>query len=102
MQTPAGLFSTNAYGADGFVSSTVDSVVGGSPVRTNSYTWLNAMVRTQTDPRGLTLTYTWDALNRLHEKGYLGDPVSKAKSVRLTDEGRAKAEELFRKLFGKS
>ena len=58
VQTPAGLFSTNAYGANGFISSTVDSVVGGSPVRTNSYTWLNAMLRTQTDPRGLTVTYT--------------------------------------------
>jgi Mn-dependent DtxR family transcriptional regulator len=28
--------------------------------------------------------------------------VSKAKSVVLTEDGKAKAEELFRKLFGKS
>jgi hypothetical protein len=47
-------------------------------------------------------SHDWDALNRLHEKGYIDNPVSKAKSVRLTEEGRARAEELFRKLFGKS
>jgi len=46
--------------------------------------------------------HDWDALNRLHEKGYIGNPVSKNKSVALTEEGKAKAEELFYKLFGKS
>jgi hypothetical protein len=46
--------------------------------------------------------HDWDALNRLHDKGYIGNPVSKNKSVALTEKGRAKAEELFRKLFGKS
>ena len=45
--------------------------------------------------------HDWDALNRLHEKGYIGNPVGKAKSVALTEEGKARAEELFRKLFGK-
>ena len=43
----------------------------------------------------------WDALNRLHEKGFISNPKSKAKSVTLTDEGRKLAEELFEKLFGK-
>jgi Domain of unknown function (DUF6429) len=47
-------------------------------------------------------SHDWDALNRLHEKGYIDDPVSKAKSVGLTEEGKARSEELFRKLFGKS
>jgi hypothetical protein len=47
-------------------------------------------------------SHDWDALNRLHAKGYIGDPVSKSKSVALTEDGKAKAEELFRKLFGKS
>lgn len=46
-------------------------------------------------------SHDWEALNRLHQKGYIGDPVSKAKSVALTDEGKAKSEELFRKLFTK-
>ncbi len=26
--------------------------------------------------------HDWDALNRLHEKGYISNPASKAKSVR--------------------
>ncbi len=47
-------------------------------------------------------SHDWDVLNRLHEKGYIGDPVSKAKSVALTQEGRAKSDELFRRLFGKA
>jgi hypothetical protein len=45
--------------------------------------------------------HDWDALNRLHEKGYIEDPVSKSKSVGLTEVGRAKSEELFYRLFGK-
>ncbi len=44
--------------------------------------------------------HDWDALDRLYEKGYIADPKSKAKSVALTDEGRARAEELFHQLFG--
>ncbi len=43
----------------------------------------------------------WDAMERLHEKGYIGNPKSKAKSVLLTDEGRKLSEELFFKFFGK-
>ena len=43
----------------------------------------------------------WDALDRLHEKGYLSNPKSKAKSVVLSDEGLRRSEELFRKFFGK-
>ena len=34
--------------------------------------------------------------------GYIENPVSKNKSVGFTEEGKAKAEELFWKLFGKS
>ena len=44
--------------------------------------------------------HDWDALGRLHEKGLIGDPVSKAKSVYLTPEGLAKSRELFDRLFG--
>jgi Domain of unknown function (DUF6429) len=47
-------------------------------------------------------SHDWDALNRLHAKGFILNPVSKSKSVGLTDEGRAKAEELFWSLFGKT
>src|SRR5688500_11475349 len=31
--------------------------------------------------------FDWDTLDRLHRKGLIGDPVNKAKSVVLTDEG---------------
>lgn len=46
-------------------------------------------------------SFDWDAMNRLHEKGYISNPVGKAKSVILTDEGVAEAERLFQELFGK-
>jgi len=44
----------------------------------------------------------WDAMERLHEKGYIGNPKSKAKSVALTEEGAKRSEELFKKHFLKS
>jgi Domain of unknown function (DUF6429) len=46
--------------------------------------------------------YDWDALDRLYRKGMICDPVGKAKSVVLTDEGLAESERLFRELFGKA
>lgn len=54
------------------------------------------------DERRAWKSHDWDALNRLYEQGMIYDPVNKAKSVVLTDEGLAKAEELFHALFGKS
>ena len=42
----------------------------------------------------------WEVMNRLHEKGYIGNPKSKAKSVWLTEEGARLSEALFRKHFG--
>jgi len=43
--------------------------------------------------------HDWDALDRLYQKGMIDNPVGKAKSVMLTDEGLAESERLFRKLF---
>ena len=43
--------------------------------------------------------FDWGAMNRLHEKGYISDPVGKAKSVVFTEEGQRRSEELFRKMF---
>jgi hypothetical protein len=43
----------------------------------------------------------WEVTNRLHEKGLICNPVGKAKSVVLTDEGLKKSEALFYKLFSK-
>ncbi|UCF84552.1 MAG: hypothetical protein JSV50_02660 [Desulfobacteraceae bacterium] len=42
----------------------------------------------------------WDAMDRLHDKGYIGNPKTKAKSVTLTEEGERLSEELFKKHFG--
>ena len=44
--------------------------------------------------------FDWDTMNRLHEKGYIGNPVSLSKSVVVTAEGAKRAKELFRKYFG--
>ena len=43
----------------------------------------------------------WEAMNRLHEKGFILNPVGKAKSVALTEKGLQESERLFRKLFVK-
>lgn len=45
--------------------------------------------------------HDWDVLNRLHNSGYIDDPVSKAKSVVLTDEGAERSKRLFEKHFTK-
>ena len=45
--------------------------------------------------------FDWDALDRLHRKGMISDPVGKAKSVVFTEEGRREAERLFRELFAR-
>jgi hypothetical protein len=44
-------------------------------------------------------SFDWDAMDRLHNKGLISDPVGRAKSVLLTDAGLEKAERLFHKLF---
>jgi len=41
-------------------------------------------------------------MNRLHEKGYIGNPKSKATSVYLAEEGARLSEALFKKHFGVS
>jgi hypothetical protein len=43
--------------------------------------------------------FDWDAMDRLHKKGFISDPVGKAKSVVLTEEGQREAERLFAQLF---
>jgi hypothetical protein len=44
----------------------------------------------------------WDSLDHLHEKGYIGNPKSKGKSVTLSEEGAKLSEKLFKKHFGSS
>ena len=43
--------------------------------------------------------FDWAAMDRLHQKGFISDPVSKAKSIVFTEEGLREAERLFHELF---
>jgi len=45
-------------------------------------------------------SFDWDVLGRLHQKGYISDPVGKAKSVLFTEEGARESERLLELLFG--
>ena len=62
---PGGLVTTNTYGGDGYLARQVH--VG---FATNSYAWSNALIFTHTDPRGMTTTNTWDALERLRRVSF--------------------------------
>ncbi|CAN0627951.1 protein of unknown function [Burkholderia multivorans] len=44
-------------------------------------------------------SFDWDVLNRPHERGLIGEPVNKAKSVILTEEGLRESERLFKQHF---
>ena len=54
------------------------------------------------DERRAWKGFDWDVLDRLHQKGIIMDPVGKAKSVILTDEGLARSRDMLRELFAKS
>ncbi len=43
--------------------------------------------------------FDWATMNRLYEKGYISNPVGKAKSIAMDEEGYKKAEDLFKKFF---
>jgi hypothetical protein len=40
-------------------------------------------------------------MGRLHEKGYITDPVTQAKSVLFTEEGLRESQRLFQTLFSR-
>jgi hypothetical protein len=44
-------------------------------------------------------SHDWNALDRLHAKGFIGNPKGKAMSVVVTDTGRERARQLFEKMF---
>jgi hypothetical protein len=45
--------------------------------------------------------FDWEAMNRLHDKGMIDDPVGKTKSVVFTEEGLRRSKELFETMFTK-
>jgi hypothetical protein len=46
--------------------------------------------------------FDWAAMERLHQKGLIHNPVGKAKSVSFTEEGLEQAERLFLALCGRA
>ncbi len=43
--------------------------------------------------------FDWEAMGRLHAKGYISDPVGKVKSVVFSKKGLQESERLFEALF---
>ena len=43
--------------------------------------------------------HDWGALDRLHQKGYISNPASKAKSVVFTEEGLRRSQALLETMF---
>ena len=64
---------------------------------TLAFLWLTSFK----DPGGVRAWkgQDWDTMERLHSKGYISDPKSKAKSVVLSEEGEKRSKELFVKHF---
>ena len=56
---------------------------------------------TRADPRRAWESHDWDTMDRLHAKGYISDPKSRAKSVVFSEEGERRARELFERHFGR-
>jgi hypothetical protein len=46
--------------------------------------------------------FDWDAMDRLHQSGYISDPRGRAKSVVFTEECLEQSKRLLEKLFGKN
>jgi hypothetical protein len=46
-------------------------------------------------------SFDWAVMDRLHEKGLILDPVGKAKSVVVTQEGRQRSEAAYYRLFAR-
>ena len=66
---------------------------------------LALMFLTSFSEHGITRSwkgYDWDAMGRLHAAGLIQDPVGKAKSVVLTEEGEKRSRELFQKYFARA
>ena len=46
--------------------------------------------------------FDWEAMNRLHDKGFISDPRGTAKSVVFTETGLSEARRLLSALFSSS
>jgi len=46
-------------------------------------------------------SFDWNVMERLHAKGFISNPIGKAKSVVFTEHGLHRSEALFHQLFQK-
>jgi len=46
-------------------------------------------------------SFDWNVMERLHAKGFISNPIAKAKSVVFTEDGLHRSEALFHQLFQK-
>lgn len=46
-------------------------------------------------------SFDWESMQRLYERGYITDPVGKAKSVLFTEDGARESQRLLQVLFGR-
>jgi hypothetical protein len=44
-------------------------------------------------------SFDWDAMDRLHKKGFISNPVGKTKSVAFTEYGLLESQRLLAELF---
>jgi len=44
-------------------------------------------------------SFDWDAMDRLHKKGFISNPVGKAKSVAFSESGLQESQRLLAELF---
>jgi hypothetical protein len=44
-------------------------------------------------------SFDWDTMERLHDRGLISNPATKAKSVTISGEGLRKAKEAYDRLF---
>ena len=64
--------------------------------------WLTRFRENKDRPWRTWKGHDWDAMNRLHEQGFISDPRNRNKSVGFTEEGERRAEAAFAQLFGKA
>jgi YD repeat-containing protein len=87
--TPGGLTTTNIYFTSGDYTNFPDKTIDLEIARTNSYTWVNDLVLTHTDERGLAVTNVYDnfqrATNVLDARGKIVYKYDKLDLVQLVD-----------------
>ena len=44
-------------------------------------------------------SFDWDAMDRLHKKGFIANPVGKTKSIAFTESGLRESQRLLAELF---